>query len=295
MSDRVLILGANGRFGRHAALAFAQAGWDVATYTRGSSMVAAAEGADVIVNGLNPAYSAWAKELPGITARVIEAAKSSGATVLLPGNVYNFGDNPQMPWGEHTAHAPHTSKGRLRVEMEAQYRTSGVQTIVLRAGDFVDTEVSGNWYESHMATKLCKGKLTYPGSLNEVHSWAYLPDLARAAVKLAAKRAELDRFEDVPFPGYQLTGAELAGLLEAQLKRKIRVKSFPWWAIRLAAPLWPMGRELLEMRYLWELPHRLDGAKFCQLLPGFHTTAPETAFTSVLKQDVQPDEAVVRA
>ena len=39
--------------------------------------------------------------VPRITAQVIAAAKASGATLLMPGNVYVFGDQPG-PWCEHT-------------------------------------------------------------------------------------------------------------------------------------------------------------------------------------------------
>lgn len=54
MTGTVLVLGASGSFGSHAAREFAAAGWQVRRYQRGTDMVAAAQGADVIVNGLNP-------------------------------------------------------------------------------------------------------------------------------------------------------------------------------------------------------------------------------------------------
>ncbi|QLQ20334.1 MAG: hypothetical protein HZT43_19655 [Exiguobacterium profundum] len=49
----------------------------------------------------------------------------------------------------------------------------------------------------------------------------------------------------------------------------IRIGQFPWWSLRLAAPFWELGRELLEMRYLYATPHRLDPAPLARLLPGF--------------------------
>jgi len=54
MEKTVLVLGASGLFGSHAAQAFAEAGWTVRRFRRGSDMAAAAQGAQVIVNGLNP-------------------------------------------------------------------------------------------------------------------------------------------------------------------------------------------------------------------------------------------------
>jgi hypothetical protein len=39
--------------------------------------------------------------------------------------------------------------------------------------------------------------------------------------------------------------------------------------MQLAAPFWEMARELLEMRYLYNLPHRLDPAPMARVLPDF--------------------------
>ncbi|GAB4387237.1 hypothetical protein [Albidovulum sp.] len=59
---------------------------------------------------------------------------------------------------------------------------------------------------------------------------------ARAAVGLAAIRDRLARFEDVPFPGYTLTGAEIAAILSRVCGRTIGIRPFPWWQLRLARP-----------------------------------------------------------
>lgn len=40
----------------------------------------------------------------------------------------------------------------------------------------------------------------------------------------------------------------------------------------LAAPFWELAREFKEMRYLYNLPHRLDPAPMAALLPDFQTT-----------------------
>src|SRR3954471_15675478 len=81
---RVLILGANGRFGLAAAQAFDAAGWDVLAQVRRApaadmpararilalptsdvdAIVAQAAGVDVVVHAINPAnYTLWAAEL----------------------------------------------------------------------------------------------------------------------------------------------------------------------------------------------------------------------------------------
>ena len=191
MGETALILGASGRFGRNAADAFREAGWTAVPFLRGTDdLVTAAKGADVIVNGWNPPYPDWAVQVPGQTRQVIEAAKASGATVIIPGNVYVFGKDAPDVFGADTPHAARNGLGRIRAEMEAGYRASGVRTIVLRAGDFLDTRGSGNWFDLVMTKQVASGRFVYPGATDVPHAWAYLPDLARAAVQLAAMRGQ---------------------------------------------------------------------------------------------------------
>lgn len=295
MTGTVLILGASGRFGRHAAEAFWNRSWQVRTFQRGEDLDAAAQGVDVIVNGWNPPYPAWADDVPRLTERVIAAAKSSGATVILPGNVYVFGVDGPAIFDEATPQLATNGLGRVRVEMEAAYRASGVRVILLRAGDFVDTEASGNWFDSVITAKMARGVFVAPGDLEADHAWAFLPDLARAAVLLAEKREQLEAFEDVPFPGYTMSLASLHRACETVTGRALEVRRFPWFAIRVAQYFWPTGRYLLEMRYLWSKPHRLDGRRFRELLPKFQGTDPLEALSTALDAEIEPNKSVSRS
>jgi hypothetical protein len=40
------------------------------------------------------------------------------------------------------------------------------------------------------------------------------------------------------------------------------VVAFPWWLIVLAAPFVTTFREMLEVRYLWRIPLRMDNAHY---------------------------------
>ena len=295
MSGIVLILGANGRFGRNAVDAFWNAGWSVRTFDRTTDTLPdAAIGADVIVNAWNPPYTDWPTVVPELTKQVIEAAKSSGANVIIPGNVYVFGPNASDRFAADTAHGATNELGCIRIDMEAAYRRSGVKTIVLRAGDFLDTEASGNWFDMIITKRIAKGRFSYPGDMDVPHAWAYLPDMARAAVELAEIRGELDAFTDVPFAGFTLTGHEMAELCQQALGRPVRAARMSWLPIQLMSPVWAMGRRLIEMRYLWSKPHHLDGSRLAELLPQFRATPMEEAIASALQPNIHPDKPVAR-
>ena len=49
------------------------------------------------------------------------------------------------------------------------------------------------------------------------------------------------------------------------------------------APFQELARELLEMRYLYRLPHRLESRSFDSLLPGFR----RTSFAEVVARQVE--------
>jgi len=295
MTDTVLILGGSGLFGRNATRAFRQAGWQVRQFDRAADdLVSAARGADVIVNAWNPPNYNWTQKVSALHARVIDAARRSGSTVIVPGNVYVFGKDAPRRFGETTPHRAENSLGRIRREMEAAYRAAGVQTIILRGGDFLDVEPSGSWFDQILTAKMAKGVFTYPGRSDVPHAWAYLPDMTRAAVLLAEKRAHLRQFEDVPFPGFTLTGQELAQIARKVSGQNLRLKRMSWLPIFLVAPFWKMARGLLEMRYLWNKPHMLDDEKFNGLLPDFQATPLDDAMFNALEHKINPDQAVAR-
>lgn len=308
----VLVLGATGRFGHAAIAAFAEAGWIVHAQVRPGkkpscnraaktisldihdhdALAAAAKDCSVIVNALNPPYPQWALELPRMTKAVIAAAKASGATVMIPGNLYNYGSQMPNVLDRDTPHNADTRKGRLRIDMEAAYKAAagaGVQTIILRIGDFLDSRSTGNWFDTHLTTKLGKGKFVYPGNPDAIHAWGYLPDAARAMVGLADQRESLSNFEDVPFEGLNLTGNQLREAIAKTMARDIAIASFPWWLIRIVSAFSPLMRETLEMRYIWNVPHAVESKRLREIVPDFQPTPKDKIMKDILSRYLPAD------
>jgi nucleoside-diphosphate-sugar epimerase len=144
---------------------------------------------------------------------------------------------------------------------------------VLRAGDFFGSG-RGNWFDLAIVKSLATGKLVYPGPLDLPHAWAYLPDLARAFVRVAQQPAHA-AFTALHFEGHTLTGAELLAGIEAAAAatlgiapaRGFRHAQLPWAFIRAVGLVVPTWRELARMAYLWRVPHALDGSRLAAL-PG---------------------------
>lgn len=275
MTKTALVLGASGGFGGQVALALQGAGWQVNRYQRGTDMVAAAKGADLIVNGLNPpAYHDWDRLIPEITASVLAAGKASGATLLVPGNVYPYGREPG-PWNADTPHRPTSRKGRIRAEMEAEYRNAagrGQRTILLRGGDFLLPEAPQMLMNRVTLGDVKKGKIITLGDPDALHAYAYLPDMARAAVGLVALGDALPAYADIPFAGHAFTINDLAARVARLTGRPMQIVQFPLWFFTALSPVWELARELREMLYLNRHPHWLDPDPLRHWLPGFQDT-----------------------
>lgn len=298
--ESVIVLGAKGRFGRAAVAAFEAAGWDVTALARSWSgqgpsarrvsvdvtdvdaLCRACAGHDVIVHAAHPPYQHWATEVPRITAAVIAAARASGATVAIPGNIYVYGARLPAILQETTPWSGDTGKGAIRTRMERDFRDSGLRCFVLRGGDFIEPKRTGNWFDSQIAIKAWAGKFCYPGPRDLPHAWAYLPDMARAMADLAKLRAQFDDFEEFGFGGYTLTGNDLLRLTGKAVSQELRCARFPWWALRVMSVWSPLMREVNEMRYLWMRGHAIDDTKLRMTLPGFVSTPPKVAIASSL-------------
>ena len=303
-SPRVLILGANGCFGAAAVQAFAGAGWAVLAQARRSpatlpagaqhlaialddtaALARAAAGARAVVYAVNPRYTAWRTEALPLARQGMDVAASLGATFMLPGNVYNFGADMPARLSEHTPQRPTTGKGRIRGELEAELvarSSQGLKSVVIRAGDFFGGG-TGSWLDLAVVKSLARGRLVYPGPLDRPHAWAYLPDLARAFVAAAA-RSDLPAATTLHFAGHTLTGAELlaaveraAGALGIAPARGWRHGGMPWSLLRMGGWVVPMWREVVEMEYLWRVPHALDGSAMARTLGALSATGLDEA------------------
>jgi len=320
----VLILGARGRFGQAAAGAFARAGWQVLGQVRPGAqgpaiagvhwlalepsdtgaLANAARGAAVVVNGLNPVYThkAWRAEAPALLESAIRISQVLGATLMMPGNVYNFGEAMPALLREGAAQQAAGVKGRIRIAMEQRLQAAtqdgSLRAVVIRAGDFFGSG-TGSWLDQAVAKDLARGRVTWPGPLSVATPWAYLPDLANTFVKVAQQRSQLDAFAQLHFAGHTVTGQQWVDALTSVAWDQgwlpaargngaggavgaLRVTRMPWPLLRVVGLVVPTFAALAEMRYLWRTPHQLHNQNLCALIGD----EPRTAFDDAVRQSL---------
>ena len=314
MDRTALVLGATGAAGQAVARAFLERGWKVRAlhrdperarqgrealagvdWSRGDAMqraqvAGAAHGADVIFHGVNPpGYRNWRELAPPMLQNTIAAAQESGARILFPGNIYNFGPDAWPLVHEDSPQHPKTRKGAIRVMLEECLRRAagaGARSIVLRAGDFFGPGTGASWFG---AALVAPGKpvraIRYPGDRQVGHAWAYVPDLAATFADLAERERTLPDFERLHFGGHWLApGVEIAeSIRRVTGNPRLPIRSMPWPLLHVAAPFVPFVRELLEMRYLWREAVQLDNRKLVALLG----REPHTPLDSAVRRTLE--------
>ena len=285
-----LVLGANGGIGGEVTRTLLARGWQVRALVRdparagaiegvqwlagdaldGDAVVRAAQGTALIVHAVNPpGYRNWGTLVLPMLDNSIAAAQASGARLLVPGTVYNYGSGTAQPLREASAQRPSSRKGAIRVEMERRLQASGVRTLIVRAGDFFGPRAGNNWFSQAMVKPgQVLRSISHPGDVGVGHAWAYLPDLAETMVRLVEQEARLGVFETFHFRGHwDGDGSALIEAIRAACgDADIKAGRVPWMAFRLLAPFVPLFRELLEMRYLWREPIELDNARLVAFL-----------------------------
>ena len=291
---KVVVLGLNGHIGHAVAVAFRDAGWDVAgmarsdrhrtpgiRYVQGDSdsvedMRRAIGDARIVVNALNMRYDQWFEgRMEAQMARVLEAMGRTGKTMLFPGNIYNFSASdrvmtPDLP------QRPQTVRGALRVRVEQQFEAAAargdVQVLIVRAGDFYGPASSGDWFDQVVFTDIKKGVVKTMGKPGVPHAWAYLPDLGRAFEALASVRKSLKAFDRFHFAGHFVTGEEMGAAVAEAAPGPVKVSAFPMWLLQVAGLVDPVVREVSKMRYIWQNPMELRDERLEEILgEGFNT------------------------
>jgi len=309
-----LVLGAAGSLGREVADRLLTTGWKVRAMSRhvtdshtdaeglcwlpGDAMNAAdvkacAEGCSVIIHAVNPpGYRDWEKLVIPMIDNTIAAARAVGATILVPGNVYNFGPDALPLVAEDAPQQPITRKGAVRIGMEQHlrdYAEQGGQVLIARAGDFFGPRAANSWLSQGM---IKPGKpitrITNPGHPGIGHQWSYLPDLAQTMVQLLTHREQLDTFACLHVGGHwDADGTEMARAIQRVVTRHggntPKIKAFPWWLIRSISPFHRTLREVMEMRYLWQQSLKLNNQRLKTLLGEEPHTPLDRAVEETLK------------
>jgi nucleoside-diphosphate-sugar epimerase len=226
--------------------------------------IRAAGGTAVLYQALNPPYHLWQELFPGLQAAALAAAKASGARYISIDNLYMYG-RVDGAMTEDSPIAPCSRKGELRARMGAEvlaaHESGAVRAAILRSSDYYGPGVTLSAFGERTFKPLLAGKGGEAvGNQDLAHSFAYIEDVARAAVVLGTRDEALGGVWFTPHAAAQSQRAmideasRLAGV-------KPRVNVVNPLMLRLAGLFSPSIREMNEMMYEFTNAFVVDSSK----------------------------------
>jgi nucleoside-diphosphate-sugar epimerase len=272
MSTKVHVVFGAGPVGRGTALLLAEQGEQVRLVSRrgtgpsapGVELVAGdaskvedvtrlTADAEAVYSCVNPDYTRWDTDWPPIHRAILGAAEATGAVMVLCDNLYGFGntggrtmheDDPMLATGKKGAVRAWMAKDLL--EASAAGRVRGV---VVRSSDYVGPEVVDALMGERVVPRVLAGKgISTMGSLDQPHTWTYVPDVARLMAVAGTDERAWGRAWHTPSAD-PMTQREMVAAFGAEAGRSVKVRALPHWALKAVGLVAPTMRELQETEY----------------------------------------------
>lgn len=221
---------------------------------------AAARGATVVYQALNPPYHEWHQLFPALQGAALGAAASSGARYVSIENLYVY--DSSKPMTEESRIAPRSKKGELRARMAeevmAVHARGDLRVAALRSSDYYGPGVLLSALGERVFGSILKGKKAQLlGSAAMQHSFAYIGDVGRAAATLGTREDALGKVWIAPHAPARTQGEMVGEACRAfGIRPEFTVVSPAM--MRLAGLFIPGARESVEMMYEFTEPFVVD-------------------------------------
>lgn len=245
---------------------------------------------DFIFHGINYPYNKWFGNMDVVTRKIINAAAQRRSTIILPGNVYNFG-NTHEPIREDSCPNPCTRKGQLRVEIEAMLEEAAnagnCRVINVRLPDFWGPNVVNEGVAPIFDNALVGKDIPWVLNADIPHQAVFTKDAAEITVRLMLRSWQMST-QTTTYQVWNYGGTTVPSMREwfhqitALTGQPLKVQIYSRWFISVMGLFMPVLRELKEMLYLYENTVVLDDRKVLALFPDFQPTPMNQALTETL-------------
>ena len=205
----------------------------------------------------------WAAAWPSTMRNVVEACADVGARIVFIDNLYQLGPQIEprrenMPLS-NTGGKPAALAETTRIWQAASDR---VRFAALRCSDFYGPGVAVSYLGATGFGQTAKGKAAQLVSPDTPHDFAYVPDIARAAVALLdAPDDAFGQVWNMPCAPTRTPRAILA-LGAAAIGKRPKVVAIPLWLLPLGGLMIRFLREVADVAFTWDRPYQIDSSKF---------------------------------
>jgi len=197
---------------------------------------------------------------------VLASAGRVGAVVVFPESLYSYGEVDTVITEDLPRDATRGKLG-VRAELLRARDASPTPTVSVAASDFFGPEVRMAHAGDRLVPKVLAGTtVNVVGSLDQPHSFTFVPDLARAMIA-ASRRPELwNTFLHAPTSPAVTQRQLVQALAAAAGVRTPRMWALPAWVLTASGLFSGEARELAETSYQFSRPFVLDSTRSEALL-----------------------------
>jgi nucleoside-diphosphate-sugar epimerase len=231
--------------------------------SRPDALVEAFDGAAAVhhcIHGSSYDARVWRAELPQAEAAVLEVAGRVGAVVVFPESLYSYGrvDGPLTEDLPRTATA---GKLGVRTDLLLQREASATATVSVAASDFYGPVVRNAHAGERLVPTVLSGRtMRVLGSLDQPHSFTYVPDLASAMIEAAARPELWNSFLHAPTAAPVTQRRLVEMVAEAGGVPVPTMSAIPPWVLRASGVVSREMRELAETSYMFSGPFVVDSS-----------------------------------
>ena len=239
----------------------------------------------VITIGFEYVGKVWKAAWPKATANFIAAAEATRARIVHIDNMYMYGPQSAAPLHEDLPLTTYGVKPAARADVTRMWqkaaREGRIRWASLRAPDFYGPGVDRSHIGETGLGAIAQGKSAMLlMSPDQPHAFAYVPDIARAALSLLdAGDDAFNQVWHVPCAPTR-TPRQVLEIGADAIGQKLKLMAMPTLGLRLMGVFSPFLRECIEMRFTWNRPYHVDATKFARRFWGDATPlevgVPET-------------------
>lgn len=227
--------------------------------------IRACASAEIVYGCIGFDYQGWAQQWPPIMAGMLDGAAAAGARFVFMDNCYMYGpvsgpmteDLPLTDYGTKPA-----IRSRITRMWQEAHQAGRVEAASVRASDFYGPGVVQAALGARSIGRLAQGKAAQIiGDPDQPHSFAYVPDIARALVSVGLAGDAMGQAWNVPNAPDKSVRQVLQMFADA-FGQPLRIQTMPRILMSVFGLVAGDIRELKEMLYLWERPFHVDGSKF---------------------------------
>ncbi|MEL7098740.1 MAG: NAD-dependent epimerase/dehydratase family protein [Pseudomonadota bacterium] len=247
--------------------------------------VAACASAKTVTFALAPPYTRWPNLFPTLQANAMAGAQAAEAVLVAVENLYGYGVVGRLT--EDVPLSAQTRKGAVRAAMSgtlfAAHRKGQVRAVAARASDLFGPHMAVSALGERVWPNLIAGKpIDWLGDPDALHSFTYLPDFARALVRLGAEDRAWGRAWHVPSPPDLSPRQVITRACELAQTPPTRIRRIPKLMLSALGLVSPLMREVGEMAYQFEGGFQMDWSDWAEMFPD-RPTDWDTALTATLK------------